>query len=165
MPIGTMAAATAAAVPPLEPPAVTLTSVGLRVVPKTKLVVLMSWANSGVLVLPTMTPPAAFRRATEIASSAGTSCSKIREPNVVRSPAVCRISLTTNGTPSSGRGAAPLASRRSHASAAAIASGFRVQIAFSTGLSAPIRSSNARATAAAESSRPATAAAISPADS
>lgn len=101
---------TAAPVPPLEPPAERFRSRGLRVVSKRKLVVLTSWANSGVLVLPSRTAPAAFIRSTAMASSSGTKCSRIREPNVVLSPRVWRLSLATNGTPSRARAGAPDAS-------------------------------------------------------
>src|SRR5580658_1708345 len=61
---GTMPAASAAAVPPEEPPAPWAGLKGLAVAPKTALVVLADQANSGVLVLPTTTQPAARRRAT-----------------------------------------------------------------------------------------------------
>ena len=72
MPIGAMSAAMAEAVPPLEPPTLTLRFTGLRVNPKILFVVLRSVANSGVLVLPSRMAPAFFRRSTETASSAGT---------------------------------------------------------------------------------------------
>ena len=53
----------------------------------------------GVLVLPTMMAPAAFRRATIGASSVGTLSAKSGVPNVVRTPLVMTRSFTENGTP------------------------------------------------------------------
>ncbi|CAB4591847.1 unannotated protein [freshwater metagenome] len=50
--------ATAAAEPPLDPPGVREGSCGLRVTPHSGLSVMPAWANSGVLVLPTMMAPA-----------------------------------------------------------------------------------------------------------
>ena len=57
-----MPAASATAAPPLEPPHVRARFQGLRVAPKTALNVFPPAPNSGVLVLPTMMAPAAFRR-------------------------------------------------------------------------------------------------------
>ena len=145
-PAGASRPATAEAVPPLDPPAVRLTSQGLRVVPKMGFVVLTSCANSGVLVLPSTIAPAARRRSTQMESSSGTSCSRIFEPNVVRIPRVKMLSLTTTGTPSSGRGVARAASRRSTASASSRAASFRVQMAFRVGLTASTRASVASTT-------------------
>ena len=56
--IGTMPAATAAAAPPLDPPAVRPVSQGLRVGPKRRGSVVGPTASSGVLVLPMNTSPA-----------------------------------------------------------------------------------------------------------
>ena len=64
--------ATAAAAPPLEPPAVRARSYGLRVTPKTGLKVCEPAPNSGVFVLPRMTAPAPRSRSTTIASASGT---------------------------------------------------------------------------------------------
>ncbi len=50
--------ATAAALPPDEPPGVRVTSWGLRVGPHSGLSVCSVWANSGVVVCPTMMAPA-----------------------------------------------------------------------------------------------------------
>ena len=65
-------AATAAEAPPLEPPGVRSSCHGLRVGPNTRLCVAPIQPNVGVLVLPIMMPPAALRRSTIGASSAGT---------------------------------------------------------------------------------------------
>ena len=123
-------------------------------------VVFTSCANSGVLVFPSTIAPAARSRSTQMESSSGTSCSRIFEPNVVRIPRVKMLSLTTTGTPSSGRVAAPPASRRSTASASSSAFSFRVQMAFRVGLTASTRASIASATSRALTLRSATARAM-----
>src|SRR5829696_2940685 len=70
VPIGTMPAATAAAVPPDEPPGVRVTSHGFRVTPHAFVFVKLSVPNSGGAVFPTGTAPAARSRATWIESAA-----------------------------------------------------------------------------------------------
>ncbi len=67
-----MPVARATAPPPVDPPALFDGSQGLRVAPKTWLKVLPPAANSGQLVLPTMTAPARRSRVTTAASSVGT---------------------------------------------------------------------------------------------
>ena len=69
---GARPAATAAPAPPEEPPGVWLVLHGFRVTPKSRLSVTPTQPRVGVLVLPSMMAPAAFMRATEGASSAGT---------------------------------------------------------------------------------------------
>src|SRR5262249_59479368 len=69
---GPMPVARATAAPPLEPPHVRARFQGFRVTPNTALNVFPPAPNSGVLVLPTTMAPAALRRATVNASSAGT---------------------------------------------------------------------------------------------
>lgn len=61
---GAMPAATAAAEPPLDPPAVRARSDGVGQSGPSRFVVSPSSVNSGVLVLPTMMAPAALRRST-----------------------------------------------------------------------------------------------------
>jgi hypothetical protein len=61
-------AATAAALPPLDPPGTRSRSQGLWVGKKAEFSVEEPMANSSVLVLPRMTAPAAFSRATTVAS-------------------------------------------------------------------------------------------------
>jgi hypothetical protein len=61
---GTRPAASAAADPPDEPPAERSNDQGLRVAPNTSLTVSAFQPNSGVLVLPTTTQPAARSRST-----------------------------------------------------------------------------------------------------
>ena len=62
---GTMPAAKAADAPPDDPPGPLEVSNGFKEGPKRALVVFPIQPNSGVLVLPTMTQPAARRRATK----------------------------------------------------------------------------------------------------
>ena len=52
-----------------------------------------------IRVLPRTTAPAALTRCTSAASSLGTWCSKMSDPNVVRMPAVGVRSLNETGTP------------------------------------------------------------------
>src|SRR5690606_36024514 len=61
---GTMRQASAAAAPPLLPPALFDRSYGLRVAPNTSFTVWEPVPNSGVLVLPIVMPPAALIRRT-----------------------------------------------------------------------------------------------------
>ena len=67
-PSGANPAATAAALPPDEPPGTRLMSCGLRVGPNAEFSVLDPIANSSRLVLPITTAPAARRRVTTVAS-------------------------------------------------------------------------------------------------
>ena len=69
---GPRPAAAAAEAPPLEPPGVRPRFQGLRVGPKRRLWVAPIQPKVGVLVLPSMIAPAAFRRSTIGASSLGT---------------------------------------------------------------------------------------------
>ena len=66
----TSPAATAAALPPDEPPGVCSRDHGLRVCPKPGPLVNGHWPSSQVLVLPTITAPAARSRRTTSASAA-----------------------------------------------------------------------------------------------
>ena len=77
---GTMPAASAAAAPPLEPPADRDGSTGLRVVPKTVLNVWDPAANSGTLVFPMSTTPARRTRSTIRSSVSGTCSANSGEP-------------------------------------------------------------------------------------
>ena len=61
-------AATAAALPPLEPPGTRDVSSGLRVGPNAEFSVLEPMANSSRFVLPTNTAPSSARRRTTVAS-------------------------------------------------------------------------------------------------
>jgi len=114
----TRPAATAAALPPLEPPGACWSSQGLRVTPNVAVSVNGQMHSSGTLVLPMITAPAARRRRTTSAS-ARAGCSWALVPSQVISPARSMLSLTAIGTPSSGRvPASPPAPRRASACAA-----------------------------------------------
>ena len=75
-----MPAASAAAAPPLDPPAVREVSCGLRVTPKSVFSVVARMPISGVFVLPISTAPARRRRAMQAASPAGMLSANAREP-------------------------------------------------------------------------------------
>src|SRR3989440_10764903 len=130
-----------AAPPPVEPPAVRLGSHGFRVGPKTLLKVAPPAANSGQLVLPRMTAPAARSRCTTSASSVGTWSRYNVEPYVVRSPATGVTSLMPTGRPPSRPMSSPRTSRRSSSWASSRARGLSVTIALMAGLQ---RSTRAR---------------------
>jgi hypothetical protein len=70
--MGTMPEATAAAVPPLEPPGVTLASHGFSVGPYKTGSVEMDQPFSGAFDLPTSTSPAALIRLTTVLSAVAT---------------------------------------------------------------------------------------------
>src|SRR5882757_5795300 len=85
--IGTMPAATAAAVPPEEPPGVRIGSQGLRAAPHSSVSVRALRANSGVAVLPKITRPAPRKRLTISACAVGVQLRRARLPEVVGTPA------------------------------------------------------------------------------
>jgi hypothetical protein len=97
-------AATAAALPPDEPPGVRAVSHGLRVAPNRCGSVTGRMPSSGTLVLPTTIAPASRRRRTTALSIDGTQSPVARMPKVVRMPSVrARMSLMATGTPARGR--------------------------------------------------------------
>src|SRR5215218_10981364 len=91
---GASYAATAAALPPPEPPGIRSRSHGLWVLPNAECSVLEPIANSSMLVLPRIGSPASRRRVVMVASYGGTHPSRIREPHVVGRPLVAITSLT-----------------------------------------------------------------------
>ena len=99
---GPSPAATAAAPPPDEPPGVRPWYQGLWLVPATRLLVSPFQPYSGVLLLPSSTPPAASSRSTTGASKSGTQSCVSSEPMVVRIPLVGTRSLMESGMPASG---------------------------------------------------------------
>ena len=110
-------AATAAALPPLEPPAVRSVFQGLRVRPNAGPSVSPMMASSGVLVLPITTAPAARSRFTSSLSlRAGSRYAAVPQP--VTSPVTSSTSFTAIGTPRSGR-SSPAARRASACPASA----------------------------------------------
>src|SRR3954468_6949908 len=101
---GAKPAATAAALPPLDPPGTRVVSWGLRVGPNAEFSVELPMANSSRLVFPTMTAPAAARRCTTVASYGGSQPSRMRDEHVVGTPLVVMLSLSATGTPARGPG-------------------------------------------------------------
>src|SRR3954471_345837 len=95
---GLNSAATAAALPPLDPPGTRLGSSGLRVGPNAEFSVDDPIANSSRLVLPTMTAPAACNRSTTVASYGGLQPSRMRDEHVVGMPRVQKLSFSATGT-------------------------------------------------------------------
>src|SRR4051794_40197450 len=87
---GASRAATAADEPPPDPPGVRVVSHGLRLGPYAECSVDEPIANSSRLVLPRIGRPAWRSRATTVASYGGRQPSRIRDPQVVGSPAVQR---------------------------------------------------------------------------
>jgi hypothetical protein len=152
---GTMPAASAAALPPLEPPGVLEGSQGLRVTPVSRLSVTPFQPSSGVVVLPGRMAPERRRAATTGASSSHAPSGSIAvEPRTVGQPRVRSRSLIATGTPSSGPAGSPRAQRASEAPASASArSGSTRQNAFSASSPRAMRSSAASATSTGESSR------------
>jgi hypothetical protein len=133
---GTIPAATAAADPPLDPPALRVGSCGFKVGPNSAGSVLGDSPNSGVFVLPRTTSPAARWRCTTTESwSAGATPANKRLPFVVLAPATfVHRSLTRNGTPQKGPAGNPSATARRAWSS------IRCTTAFSRGLMAAIAS-------------------------
>src|SRR5947209_2950447 len=90
---GAKPAATAAALPPLDPPGTRVWSWGFLVGPKAEFSVELPMANSSRLVFPTTTAPAAASRCTTVASYGGRHPSRMRDEHVVGTPRVHRLSL------------------------------------------------------------------------
>src|SRR5215210_2824771 len=105
---GPRPAATAAAAPPLDPPGVLARFQGLNEGPNTRFPESPFQPNSGVLVLPSMTAPAAYNRSTTGASSSGIQPGSTNDPRAGRMPRVGVRSLIEVGIPASG-GASPAA--------------------------------------------------------
>ena len=91
----------AAALPPEEPPGVCSADHGLRVCPNAGPLVNGHWPSSQVLVLPTITAPAARSRRTTSESASATRTWP-PAPNRVGTPATSTSSLTAIGMPSNG---------------------------------------------------------------
>src|ERR1700733_8176173 len=99
---GARPAATAAALPPDEPPGTRRRSQGLSAGPKPEFSFEDPIANSSWLVLPRSGAPAAASLATTVAVYGGRYPSRIFEPDWLGTPSVQNKSLTANGTPPSG---------------------------------------------------------------
>ena len=117
-PNGAKPAATAAALPPRDRPDAAV-SWGLSVGPNAEFSVDEPIANSSRFVLPTAIAPALSSRCTTVASYGGHQPSRIFDEHVVGTPRVHRLSLSATGTPASGPGSSPAATRRSISAAAA----------------------------------------------
>ena len=123
-PMGTSPAATAAADPPLEPPVERVVSQGLRVGPYACGSVVGRMPSSGVFVLPTVTRPAARKRAARAVSAGSVQPRSLRNamPSWKGSPAECADrSLSTKGTPRKGpSGRSPAAAARARSKSGVI---------------------------------------------
>src|SRR6476661_3391336 len=99
---GARPAATAAALPPLEPPGTRFVSHGFLTGPYAEFSLDEPIANSSMFVLPIIGAPAAVSLSTAVAVYGGRYPDRIREPDVVGTPSVQKRSLTASGTPASG---------------------------------------------------------------
>ena len=95
-------AATAAAEPPEEPPGTLFVSQGFLTGPKKLVSLDEPIANSSILVLPSITTPASLNLPTTVASYGAMKLFSMREPQVVVTPLVQKISLCARGMPSRG---------------------------------------------------------------
>src|ERR1700754_646078 len=120
MAAATNPAATAAALPPDDPPGVCPLDHGLRVYPNPGPLVNGHCPNSQVLVLPTMTAPAA-RSLRTTSESSEASRTVPSAPNLVGTPAISPSFLTAIATPTNGS-CPPAARLRSALAASASAS-------------------------------------------
>src|SRR5690349_10511027 len=101
---GAWNAASAAALPPPDPPGTRWTSHGLRVGPYAEFSVDDPIANSSMFVLPRIGMPAARNRTVTVASYGDVQPSRIFEPHVVGMFVVVKTSLSASGTPASADG-------------------------------------------------------------
>ncbi|EWS52603.1 hypothetical protein X551_04608 [Methylibium sp. T29] len=153
-PIAAMPVASATASPPLEPPAVRPGFQGLSVAPCRLLSVCTRSARSGRLVRAIGIAPAARMRCTVGASSGTIAPASAGTPQGVGRPAMSMFSFTVIGTPCSGPSAAPAATWRSAATAAARASSAsRRTTALTRGLTASMRARWASITSTQDTSR------------
>src|SRR5437764_8687837 len=96
---GASPAATAAALPPEEPPGTRVRSHGFSTGPNPEFSFEEPMANSSWLVLPSSGAPASRRLATTVAVYGGRYPSRIREPAWLGTPSVQNRSLTATATP------------------------------------------------------------------
>src|SRR5215475_11327720 len=95
-------AATSAALPLEEPPAVREVAQGLRTGPVTEVWLAPEKQRSSQTALPVTVAPAASSRVTTVASRLGTNPSRVREPFIIGTPATSMLSLTATRRPASG---------------------------------------------------------------
>src|ERR1700747_2725671 len=98
---GAWKAASAAALPPPDPPGTRSTSHGLKVGPYAEFSVELPIANSSMFVLPRIGIPAARSLTVTVASYGERQPSRIRDPHVVGASVVVNTSLSASGTPAS----------------------------------------------------------------
>src|SRR6266403_3214201 len=84
--IGTSPAATSAALPPDDPPALWAGLCGLRITPVAQVWLAPEKQRSSQAALPAMVPPASRIRVTTVASSSGTYPSSNAEPFIIGRP-------------------------------------------------------------------------------
>ena len=158
----TSPAATAAALPPLEPPGTRSRSHGLRTGPNAEFSLDDPIANSSQFVLPISTLPWPDSRAQAVHSYGGTYSSRISEPHVVRIPCVASTSFSASGMPATACCGAPVPRCASSSAARSSAtSGVRVRNARTSSSTASIRRSDDSTTSVAVTSPPAILAASS----
>src|SRR2546427_933833 len=97
--MGPSPAAVAAPAPALDPPVVVPVFQGLRVMPVSGLSPSPFQPNSGVVVFPTMTPPACLRRRTTGGSTPRPRRPEMNDPDIVPAPLLRGRSLIGNGVP------------------------------------------------------------------
>src|SRR6185503_2247465 len=132
----------AAAEPPEEPPGTSFGSHGFFTGPYQLVSFEDPMANSSMLVLPSVTMPDASSFSTTVALYGDTKLSSMREPQLVLTPRVQKMSLCARGNPVNGP-AVPAANARSLAAAWARAdSAVTVMKALSLGCEASIRRSS-----------------------
>src|SRR6516165_12813739 len=95
--------ATAAAVPPEDPPGVRSGFQGFRVVPCSTVDVQLMPPNSGAVVCAARIAPVARRRVTDVSSCTATRSLKITDASVYGQPSTFSSSFTPKGTPPKGR--------------------------------------------------------------
>ena len=115
---GAMPAATAAALPPEEPPGMCAGLCGLRVVWKAGLAEVSPSAPSCMLNMATGIMPAARSRATQAASRSARRSRNARMPPCQGWPPTAMLAFTPKGMPSNGERGAPWRQRSAAASAA-----------------------------------------------
>ena len=112
---GASPAATAAALPPEDPPGTRSRSHGLRTGPKAEFSLEDPIANSSWLVFASSAAPASPRRDTAVAVYGGRYPSRMREPAWLGTPATQKRSFTASGTPCRGaRAPSPGAASATH---------------------------------------------------
>src|SRR3954471_511326 len=140
--MGATRAATAAAEPPELPPGTSRSSHGFLTGPYQLVSFDEPMANSSMLVLPSVTMPAALSLSTTVASYGDTKLSSMREPQLVRTPAVQKMSLCASGSPVSGPAEPSCRATSARTDCAKAESAITVMNALSCGCAASMRASS-----------------------